>query len=99
MPDTDGLDLAAQIHALRPELPIVLASSVNQHDVVADPRWTAAGIDAVVTKPIKASPLHGALATVLGDSVDGDEHGESGVFDPSSPSTTRSGSCWPRTTS
>ena len=82
MPDTDGLDLAARIHALRPGLPIVLASSVNQHDVVADPRWPAAGIDAVVTKPIKASPLHGALATVLGGSDDGDEHGESGVFDP-----------------
>jgi signal transduction histidine kinase/CheY-like chemotaxis protein/HPt (histidine-containing phosphotransfer) domain-containing protein len=82
MPDTDGLDLAARIHALRPGLPIVLASSVNQHEVVADPRWPAAGIDAVVTKPIKASPLHGALATVLGGSDDGDEHGESGVFDP-----------------
>jgi CheY-like chemotaxis protein/HPt (histidine-containing phosphotransfer) domain-containing protein len=81
MPDTDGLDLAARIHALRPGLPIVLASSVNQHEVVADPRWTAAGIDAVVTKPIKASPLHGALATVLGGSDDGEEHGVSGVFD------------------
>ena len=87
MPDMDGLDLAARIHALRPGLPIVLASSVNQHEVVADPRWTAAGIDAVVTKPIKASPLHGALATVLGGSDDGDEHGRSrGVRRRPSPS-------------
>ena len=36
----------------------------------------------MVTKPIKASPLHGALATVLGAPTSGDEHGESGVFDP-----------------
>ena len=39
MPGMDGLDLAAKIHALRPSLPLVLASSVTQHDVAADPRW------------------------------------------------------------
>jgi GAF domain-containing protein/CheY-like chemotaxis protein len=65
MPGMDGLDLAARIHQRAPGLPIVLASSVSQHDVVADPRWPAAGIGAVVTKPIKASPLHAAVATVL----------------------------------
>jgi signal transduction histidine kinase/CheY-like chemotaxis protein/HPt (histidine-containing phosphotransfer) domain-containing protein len=70
MPDVDGLDLAARIHAQLPDLPIVLASSVSQHEVAADPRWEASGIAAVVTKPIKASPLHGALSTVFGTSVD-----------------------------
>ncbi len=70
MPGMDGLDLAARIHERLSGLPIVLASSVAQHDVTADPRWPAAGIGAVVTKPIKASPLHGAVATVLGTDVD-----------------------------
>jgi CheY-like chemotaxis protein/HPt (histidine-containing phosphotransfer) domain-containing protein len=70
MPDVDGLELAARIHTKMPDLPLVLASSVSQHEVAADPRWEAAGIGAVVTKPIQASPLHGALSTVLGVSAD-----------------------------
>ncbi len=83
MPDVDGLDLAADIHAKEPNLPIVLASSVSQHDVAVDPRWEAAGIGAVVTKPIKASPLHGALATVLGASVDDAGAGATSALDGS----------------
>ena len=81
MPDVDGLDLAAQIRARLPDLPIVLASSVSQHDVAADPRWATAGIEAVVMKPIKASPLHGALATVLGTSLDDAEAATTSAFD------------------
>jgi CheY-like chemotaxis protein len=81
MPDVDGLDLAAQIHARRPELPLVLASSVSQHDVSADPRWLAAGVGAVVMKPIKASPLHGALASILGDTAGGTDEGATSAFD------------------
>jgi CheY-like chemotaxis protein len=83
MPDVDGLELAASIHARRPDLPIVLASSVSQHDVAADLRWQAAGIGAVVMKPIKASPLHGALATVLGASADDVSAEPSGALDGS----------------
>src|SRR5436190_4850290 len=70
MPGMDGLDLAANIHQRLPGLPIVLASSVSHHDVAADPRWPASGIGAVVTKPIKASPLHAAVATVLGTTLE-----------------------------
>jgi GAF domain-containing protein/CheY-like chemotaxis protein/HPt (histidine-containing phosphotransfer) domain-containing protein len=70
MPRVDGLDLAARLHERRPSLPIVLASSIGQHDVATDPRWPTAGIGAVVTKPIKASPLHAAVATVLGSTID-----------------------------
>ena len=81
MPDVDGLDLAARIRARLPDLPIVLASSVSQHDVAADPRWATAGIEAVVMKPIKASPLHGALATVLGTSLDDAEAATTSAFD------------------
>jgi GAF domain-containing protein/CheY-like chemotaxis protein len=70
MPGMDGLDLAARIHERLPGLPLVLASSISQHDVATDPRWVSAGIGAVVVKPIKASPLHAAVATVLGSMVD-----------------------------
>jgi signal transduction histidine kinase/DNA-binding response OmpR family regulator len=73
MPGTDGLDLAIRIHEATPALPLVLASSVSKHDVAADPRWSDAAIGAVVVKPIKASPLHAAIATVLGERLeDGD---------------------------
>ncbi|MEO8475558.1 MAG: GAF domain-containing protein [Actinomycetota bacterium] len=87
MPDVDGLDLAARIRARHPDLPIVLASSISHHDVASDPRWSAAGIGAVVMKPIKASPLHGALATVLGASLEGEQLGPTSVFDAELAST------------
>ena len=77
MPGMDGLDLAAQLHERDPALPIVLASSISQHDVTADRRWATAGIGVVVTKPLKASPLHAALATALGAALD--EPGKEGT--------------------
>jgi GAF domain-containing protein/DNA-binding response OmpR family regulator/anti-sigma regulatory factor (Ser/Thr protein kinase) len=66
MPGMDGLELAARLRERLPDLPAILASSVPRHDVAGDPRWEAARIGAVTVKPIKASGLHGALATVLG---------------------------------
>jgi GAF domain-containing protein/DNA-binding response OmpR family regulator len=81
MPGMDGLDLAANIHQRLPSLPIVLASSVSQHDVAADPRWPASGIGAVVTKPIKASPLHAAVATVLGTTLEDAAEGAASALD------------------
>ncbi len=67
MPGADGLDLAASLHARLPDLPAILASSVGRREVEADPRWTLAGIAAVVTKPIRASTLYAAVASVLGE--------------------------------
>ena len=81
MPGMDGLDLAANIHQRLPGLPIVLASSVSQHDVAADPRWATSHIGAVVTKPIKASPLHAAVATVLGTTLEDAAEGASSALD------------------
>ena len=75
MPRMDGLELATRLHERFPDLPTVLVSSVPRHDVADDPRWDAARIGAVTVKPIKASGLHGALATVLGvrtGTADGD---------------------------
>ncbi|HET8525553.1 MAG TPA: GAF domain-containing protein, partial [Actinomycetota bacterium] len=66
MPGMDGLELATRLRERAPDLPTILASSVPRHDVAADRRWDAAGIGAVIVKPIKASGLHGALAMVLG---------------------------------
>jgi CheY-like chemotaxis protein len=69
MPGMDGLELATRLHERVPGLPIVLASSVPRHDIGEDPRWSAAAIGAVIVKPIKASSLHGAIATVLDEGV------------------------------
>jgi signal transduction histidine kinase/DNA-binding response OmpR family regulator len=83
MPGMDGLELAARLHERLPGLPTILASSVPRHDVAVDPRWEAAGIAAVTVKPIKASGLHGAIATALGiPAVEEGVVAESSVLDP-----------------
>jgi signal transduction histidine kinase/DNA-binding response OmpR family regulator len=81
MPGMDGLDLAGMIHDREPALPIVLASSISQRDVALDARWESAGIGAIVTKPIKASPLHAAVATVLGSALEHDGEGSTSALD------------------
>ncbi|MEO8424263.1 MAG: GAF domain-containing protein [Actinomycetota bacterium] len=68
MPGPDGLDLATSLHARLPELPTILASSLGRREVESDPRWTTAGIGSIVTKPVRASTLYAAVATVLGES-------------------------------
>ena len=65
MPGMDGLELATRLHERAAALPAILASSIPRHDVTADPRWEPAGIGAVIVKPVRASSLHGAVATVL----------------------------------
>ena len=69
MPGMDGLELSMRLHEQGAELPTILASSIPRHDVAQDPRWDGARIGSVIVKPIKASTLHGAIATVL-DPVD-----------------------------
>src|SRR5438552_11382584 len=59
----------------------LLLEKKNQHDVAADPRWPASGIGAVVTKPIKASPLHAAVATVLGTTQEDGAEGAASALD------------------
>ncbi len=70
MPGPDGLDVAARLHERTPDVPVVIASSIGRREIESDPRWETAGIDAFVTKPIKASPLQAALASVLGTTLD-----------------------------
>jgi GAF domain-containing protein/CheY-like chemotaxis protein/HPt (histidine-containing phosphotransfer) domain-containing protein len=84
MPEMDGLELATRLHERMPGLPMILASSAPRHDVAGDPRWEAAGIGAVIVKPIKASALHGALAIVLdlGSAAEETRDHAGGILDP-----------------
>jgi GAF domain-containing protein/CheY-like chemotaxis protein/HPt (histidine-containing phosphotransfer) domain-containing protein len=82
MPGMDGLELATRMHERVPGLPLVLASSVPRHDIGEDPRWATAGIGGVIVKPIKASTLHGAIATVLGEETDARPAASDIVLDP-----------------
>jgi GAF domain-containing protein/DNA-binding response OmpR family regulator len=84
MPGMDGLELATRMHDRYADLPTILASSVPRHDVATDRRWDGAGIGSVIVKPIKASGLHGALATVLGveTGVAGADARETSALDP-----------------
>jgi GAF domain-containing protein/DNA-binding response OmpR family regulator len=82
MPGMDGLELAARLHEHQSDLPLVLASSVPRHDVSEDPRWDRAGIGAVIVKPIKASTLHGAIATVLGEDIEERPIASEALLDP-----------------
>jgi signal transduction histidine kinase/DNA-binding response OmpR family regulator len=84
MPGMDGLELATGLHERLPGLPMILASSVPRHDVAGDPRWETAGIGAVIVKPIKASAVHGALATVLdlGSAAEETRDRAGGILDP-----------------
>ena len=54
---------------------------MTQHDVAADPRWSDGAFAAVVTKPLKASPLHAALATALGATLDDGVAGTASALD------------------
>ncbi len=66
MPEMDGLDLAARIHALAPhrQLPLIMLSSAAvQHDR-EDPRWLH--FAARFHKPVRFAPLLDALLAALG---------------------------------
>jgi len=55
MPKLNGIELARRIHARRPELPIVLATGIIDHDDVA--LSDAAGIREVMKKPFRMESL------------------------------------------
>jgi signal transduction histidine kinase/ActR/RegA family two-component response regulator len=63
MPDITGADLAAVVHRMKPETPIIL---VTGHGGPVDPeRLRAAGIREVLRKPLLSADLAGALARHL----------------------------------
>jgi signal transduction histidine kinase/CheY-like chemotaxis protein len=63
MPEMDGLELARRIHAQRPSLPLVLASSLGRREA-GD---TEGLFSAYLSKPVRQSQLFDALAGLLAD--------------------------------
>ncbi|MGZ5659467.1 MAG: response regulator, partial [Caldimonas sp.] len=62
MPEIDGLALAARVHGLRPELPLVLFSSLGRREA-GD---TEGRFDAYLSKPLRQSQLFDTLVGLLG---------------------------------
>ena len=69
MPEMDGLELAWEIRKIHsPEsLPLILLSSLGHHDQDEKETLERAGFAAVLSKPIKPSPLLNALIDVLSE--------------------------------
>jgi GAF domain-containing protein/DNA-binding response OmpR family regulator len=78
MPERDGVELAEDLLALKPDqpIPVVILSSIGQHN------RTASNVKAMLVKPVKPSALHDALADALltGEEIDGHVAG-----DPAAP--------------
>jgi PAS domain S-box-containing protein len=63
MPEMNGLEVARQLHAIRPNLPVILVSG---HSVSADAdRLRAAGIGERLDKPVSLGALAGAVERAL----------------------------------
>ena len=63
MPKMKGTDLAAAIHAIAPEMPIVLFTGLNED--LPEEVLAAAGILEVVQKPVTVRQLGDTVAAVL----------------------------------
>jgi len=63
MPDMPGTELLAQLRQLRPDLPAVLVSGYGGPDLQA--QAAAAGVQAILTKPLHATELAASLAAIL----------------------------------
>ena len=76
MPGMDGAELAARLHRMRPELPLVLLSSSDGADA-AHHLFTAR-----VNKPVQRILLLDTLLNVLGDATDAETHSDRQVTLP-----------------
>jgi len=63
MPRLTGMELARQLLALRPALPVILYSGYA--DAITDGEVQAAGIRALVRKPVEPAALRGLLESLL----------------------------------
>ena len=64
MPSTNGLDMAASIRELYPEIRIVVMSGHSQGRVATDPRWSA--VDGFISKPFSNQELSQLIQQVTG---------------------------------
>ena len=65
MPRMSGLQLAQQIHALRPDLPIILCTGFSE--AVSPESASRAGVGRVLAKPVSRKDLARAIREVLDD--------------------------------
>lgn len=63
MPNTTGIELAEDIHALRPELPVVLVTGTG--DGLAHSTLAQSGVNAVFPKPLNAEGLLAKIRALL----------------------------------
>jgi CheY-like chemotaxis protein len=59
MPEKDGLQLAEELRAVRPEMPIAIITANIQDEIIARARAVGATF---VAKPVTADGLHGFLS-------------------------------------
>jgi CheY-like chemotaxis protein len=80
MPEMDGLQFAHRLREARPDLPIVLFSSLGRREA-GD---TEGLFSAYLSKPLKQSQLHDALMALLADGVERPSAGSAAkpTFDP-----------------
>jgi signal transduction histidine kinase/ActR/RegA family two-component response regulator len=64
MPDMHGTELLAEMRRLRPELAVLLVSGYGGPDLHA--QAAAAGVQTILSKPLRAAELAAALAAALG---------------------------------
>jgi PAS domain S-box-containing protein len=69
MPQMTGLELAQELLALRPELPIILVTGFSQ--VVTPEKAKAAGVREFIMKPLSISELTNAISQALGKEPQG----------------------------
>jgi two-component system cell cycle sensor histidine kinase/response regulator CckA len=69
MPQMTGLELAQELLALRPELPVILVTGFNQ--VVTLEKAKAAGVREFIMKPLSISELTNAISQALGKEPQG----------------------------
>jgi CheY-like chemotaxis protein len=63
MPGITGLNLARELHASRPDLPVVLYTGNSER--LRQDELDAAGVRAVLPKPVEPDQLHGLLSSLL----------------------------------
>ncbi len=91
MPEMDGIQATAAIRAAESgsgrRIPIV---ALTAHAFVADrDRCLAAGMDAVLTKPVRAKQFYEVVSQVLGDEPDGDHADGARPLDSEIPLTVK----------
>ena len=68
MPEMTGLELARQIRAIRPAVPIILTSGYLHLD--AQQKARESGVNCVISKPFEMKEMASQIRGILGESVE-----------------------------